>query len=280
VKGQFLNIIDQYIMSFDKELLLSLPGFMICMLPAMEDQNAEILKKVEDILRKTEMAVGTSEFYGEIWKAMLRTNRTRLSAIKYLDKRIPKDLDAAIELKKKDLISISRHKIKMVPCKTKEGHIETRIVLEKDAQREEEERKHLQLTSLEDYFYFYYPMKEKLCINSLLAGFADSNVYVNRSVLDFLINHTPITGRVNKDLENVKLIEGALITLQRKDFAFIKKFFTWSLGHLDEDEDSKPKESDPAIKTLVPALKCLFKKFLDKQEIAKHTNKEKGSTAQ
>lgn len=37
VKDQFLTIIDQYILSFDKELLLSLPGFMICMLPALED---------------------------------------------------------------------------------------------------------------------------------------------------------------------------------------------------------------------------------------------------
>lgn len=54
VKDQFLSIIDLYITNFDKELLLSLPGFMICMLPALEDQNAEKLKKVEDILKKTE----------------------------------------------------------------------------------------------------------------------------------------------------------------------------------------------------------------------------------
>lgn len=44
---------------------------------------------------KTEEIVGTSEFYGEVWKAMLRTPRTRLSAIKYMEKRIPKDIEAA-----------------------------------------------------------------------------------------------------------------------------------------------------------------------------------------
>ena len=48
---------------------------------------------METILSQAEQAVGTSEFFGEIWKAMLRTNRTRLSAIKYLEKRIPKDID-------------------------------------------------------------------------------------------------------------------------------------------------------------------------------------------
>jgi hypothetical protein len=65
------------------------------MLPALEDQNAAILKRVEQILARTEEIVGTSEFYGEIWKAMLRTPRTRLSAIKYVEKKIPRDLEAA-----------------------------------------------------------------------------------------------------------------------------------------------------------------------------------------
>ncbi len=101
VKDDFLTIVETYILSFEKELLLSLPGFMICMLPALEDQNADKLKRVEDILKRTEQIVGTTEFYGEIWKAMLRTPRTRLSAIKYLDKRIPRDLEAARELAKK-----------------------------------------------------------------------------------------------------------------------------------------------------------------------------------
>jgi hypothetical protein len=65
------------------------------MLPALEDQNSGILKRVEKILERTESIVGTSEFYGEIWKAMLRTPRTRLSAIKYLEKKIPRDIEIA-----------------------------------------------------------------------------------------------------------------------------------------------------------------------------------------
>jgi hypothetical protein len=247
------------------------------MLPALEDQNAEKLKKVEEILRKTEQAVGTSEFYGVIWETMLRTSRARVSAIKYLEKRIPKDLEAAKVLVKNDQVYISRFKIKVLPYKNKEGVVETRVTLEKDPAREEEERRHLALSSLEDYFFFYYPMKEKLFVNSMLAGLADTNVYVNRGVLDFLISHAPITGKVNREIENVKLVEGALITLNRKDFAFLKKFFTWVLGHLDEDEDYRPNESDPAIKTLVPALKCLYKKFMDKNEIIKHTQKERAA---
>mmetsp|Transcript_1941 Transcript_1941/g.2813 ORF Transcript_1941/g.2813 Transcript_1941/m.2813 type:complete len:97 (-) Transcript_1941:6086-6376(-) len=94
-----------------KELILSLPGFMLCMLPALEDQNGEILKKVEGILMETEKIVGTSEFFGEIWKAMLRTPRARLSAIKYLDRRIPKHLKQACDFRDKNMIHISDYTI-------------------------------------------------------------------------------------------------------------------------------------------------------------------------
>lgn len=84
------------------------------MLPALEDQNGDILKRVEKILSKTEEIVGTSEFYGEIWKAMLRTPRTRLSAIKYLEKKIPRDLDAVKKLEKSmGYIKISRFSVKI-----------------------------------------------------------------------------------------------------------------------------------------------------------------------
>ena len=84
------------------------------MLPALEYQNGEIIKKVENILSETEKIVGTSEFYGEIWKAMLRTPRARLSSIKYLDKRIPKNLRQVKEFRDKGHIHISGYTIKIV----------------------------------------------------------------------------------------------------------------------------------------------------------------------
>ena len=121
----------------------------------------------------------------------------------------------------------------------------------------------MELMNLEDYFFFYYPAKEKLTINSLLSGLADPSVYVNRGVLDFLISHAPITGNINTLSENVRLVEGALMTLHKRDFAFLKKFFTWTLSHLEEEE-TQPLEDDPAIITLVPALQCMFHKFMDK----------------
>jgi len=62
---------------------------------------------------------------------------------------------------------------------------------------------------LHDYFYFYYPNKSKLVINALIAGLsiAESQVYVNRGTLDFLISHMPINSEINSIRENTLLVE-------------------------------------------------------------------------
>ena len=79
----------------EKELILSLPGFILCLLPELQTTSDDIRKQIDEILKDTERIVGTSEFYGELWKAMLRTPNVRLSVIKYLSKNIPKTLDEA-----------------------------------------------------------------------------------------------------------------------------------------------------------------------------------------
>jgi len=37
----------------------------------------------------------------------------------------------------------------------------------------------------------------------------------------------PITGNLNSDEEFINIVESALLTLVKKDFASLKKFFTW-----------------------------------------------------
>lgn len=98
VKRKFLDFVSDNVLKLEKELLICLPGFLLCMIPALEDQNSELLRRVERILSKTEEIVGTSKFFGEIWKTMIRTPRARNSAIKFLDRRIPKSPKQAAAL--------------------------------------------------------------------------------------------------------------------------------------------------------------------------------------
>ena len=111
VKRKFLEFVKEYVLKLKKELVLSLPGFLLCMLPALEDQNSDLLKKVEHILAETEKIVGTSKFFGEIWKAMLRTPRARLSAIKFLVRKVPKDRSAAATMAREGKIHTSPYNL-------------------------------------------------------------------------------------------------------------------------------------------------------------------------
>lgn len=56
-----------------------------------------------------------------------------------------------------------------------------------------------------------------------------------------------------------------MLTLPKKDFASLKKFFNWFQGHLFE-EDTKPQKDDPAIKAVIEALKRILVKFHSFQE--------------
>lgn len=110
VKKSFLDLLSKYILRFEKELLVSLSAFVLCIIPALDDQNDEMVTKIHQILNRTEKIVGTSKLFGEIWKTMLRSPRSRLTAIKYLDTKIPRNIEEAAELNKSEAETRPLHK--------------------------------------------------------------------------------------------------------------------------------------------------------------------------
>ena len=85
----------------------------------------------------------------------------------------------------------------------------------------------------------------------------------------------PIVSAINSDEENIKILEGALLTLVRKDFASLKKFYTWFQGHLEEDLVEIDAQ-DPSIKFAIPALSQIFQRFYSVQLKQDVTINEKG----
>ena len=99
VKKKFLEkLVIEKLLRFEKELVMSLSGFLMFLIPALEDNSQENVSKAYEILAQTEKFVGTSKLYGEIWKTVLRTPKARLPALRYMDRRIPKNIDEAISL--------------------------------------------------------------------------------------------------------------------------------------------------------------------------------------
>lgn len=190
-------------------------------------------------------------------QTILRTPRSRLAAIKLLDKRIPR---TAQLIKKSNLHPVNRL------VRIERARLSVVSSYETEEREDEVARIEKEQMDSDDYFYFFYPKKSKLVVNALLACLEDSSVYVNRGALDFLISHMPITTEINKKAENVALVYGSLQLIYNKDFACLKKFSTWLLGHLDEDDKLLSMEEDRTLQALIPALKSIFQLRKDMTE--------------
>jgi hypothetical protein len=81
------------------------------------------------------------------------------------------------------------------------------------------EKSKIKQMEADDYYYFFYPSKNKLVINSLIASMMDPSYYVNRMALDFINSHLGIHSKIMSVEENSVLVEAALNLITRKDFA-------------------------------------------------------------
>lgn len=286
----FLDLVQFKMLRMKKELILSLPGFMLCMLPALEE-NLVLQNQIKEILQKTEEIVGTSEFFGQIWKAMLRTPRARLAAIRYLKARIPvsplvgprlsgadddssyDESDESSEVEQNLEMIQESSKSQVYPADYTIRIVNEEVVLAYDVEREdyekelkEENEKH----DLQAYLYFYFPNKSNLAMNALHAGLSVAEfeqVQVQRATLDFIISHMPIRSPINSIRENARLAESAIYLYNRRDFAVVDKIKTWLFEHIIEDDDSDDDdqidECDPCIISIVQAIKNMLVTSMD-----------------
>jgi hypothetical protein len=84
------NIIKKHYLELnDAEFALCLPGFLVSILPCLDDQNESLIKSIKDIFAKARQKVGDYNFYGQLWTVILRTHRIRLVGMKYAMESIP-----------------------------------------------------------------------------------------------------------------------------------------------------------------------------------------------
>jgi hypothetical protein len=202
---------------------------------------------------------------------MLRTPRARLPAIKYLDKKIPKNLKQARAFRDKEKIYISEYTIKII------NH---EVALVKDDEKKRANEARHEAMELHDFFYFFYPNKAQLVINALISGLqlTESN-YVNRATLDFLISHMPLKEDINTIQEKIRLVERASLTYTKKDFATLNKLQNWLFEHFDEEEEEIDSQ-DPTIIAIVESQKNLFQQSMDPKNKEKMKNMKTGLAGQ
>lgn len=156
--------------------------------------------------------------------------------------------------------------------------------------KKDEERKKAELEiqdrgrnmGLHDYFYFYYPNKDKLVINALIVGLQTIKFNAtggailrqnkqlqrqyNRATLEFLISHMRMESDINSIEENVLLVENVTLLYTGGDLACINNINEWlipsQLDDLDEDdiEDMTSMRRHICVRTIVEAMKKHFVK--------------------
>ena len=88
-----------------------------------------------------------------------------------------------------------------------------------------------------------------------------NNIYINRAAFDFLANHLPITGNLNTEEENIRLVESGLITTRNGDQAAQRKFMTWFASTIDEESSEQVGIDNLSVQVMIPAMRRIFLRF-------------------
>ncbi|KAI8329724.1 Dopey, N-terminal-domain-containing protein [Chlamydoabsidia padenii] len=90
VKPQLLNIFEKYYYPLGANLQPAMRGFVIALLPALEEEGSEGFDKVVTMMDRLSDMVDLPFFYSCIWLVMINDTNLRLPCLNYLLRRLPK----------------------------------------------------------------------------------------------------------------------------------------------------------------------------------------------
>ncbi|KAI8082733.1 Dopey, N-terminal-domain-containing protein [Halteromyces radiatus] len=90
VKPQLLTLFEKYYYPLGVKLRPAMRGFIIALLPALEEEGSEGFDKVVTMLDRLSNIVELPFFYSCIWLIMINNNNLRLATLNYLLRRLPK----------------------------------------------------------------------------------------------------------------------------------------------------------------------------------------------
>ncbi|KAI8330957.1 Dopey, N-terminal-domain-containing protein [Choanephora cucurbitarum] len=109
VKPQLLNIFETYYLPLHSKLRPAMRGFVIALLPALEEEGSEFFDKVVILIEKLSETVELPFFYSCMWLIMISNPALRPPALNYLLRKLPKIVDreaVAVVLGGKENISL------------------------------------------------------------------------------------------------------------------------------------------------------------------------------
>lgn len=89
VKNSLLELYEVYLVPLGSGLTPSLRPLVLSIILGLEEESSDYFNKVNNLLNRIKIAVGTSEFYDAIWTGLLISPHHRLAILNFLLKNIP-----------------------------------------------------------------------------------------------------------------------------------------------------------------------------------------------
>lgn len=89
VKNSLLELYEVYLVPLGSGLTPSLRPLVLSIILGLEEESSDYFTKVNNLLNRIKLAVGTLEFYDAIWTGLLISPHHRLAIVNFLLKNIP-----------------------------------------------------------------------------------------------------------------------------------------------------------------------------------------------
>lgn len=104
----------------------------------------------------------------------------------------------------------------------------------------------------------YFPNHECLIVNSLKASIEDTEVLVQRAVMDFVIAKLPINNKIFEENEKIAIIVSSLKLLIKNENSLARRLFAWLLSSTDDDAEMGDPKVQYMIELLIKSIKLIF----------------------
>ena len=189
VKPSLLEIYETHFIPLGPRLKPALDGFLIAVLPGLEEGSNEYHERTDKLLVEVCKAVSEEFFYGSLWRCILNNPSVRLQAITFITSHFNKK------------------------------------------------------RSLEDQLYIMGTCLQTL-INGICAALLDSNVLVQRAILDLLLCCFPMHNKQILKEDMINIVTAAITVLLRRDVSLNRRFSSW----LTAEDNSNTKSRNAALR--------------------------------
>ena len=103
-KPSLLNLLDKHYLPLNEDLRPILKSLILALLPGLEEETGEFFDKVLILLDSISKSVSRQFFFENLWLAMITMPSIRLSALNYLSRKLPNDLNEMNEKSASEVI--------------------------------------------------------------------------------------------------------------------------------------------------------------------------------